>query len=144
MLAFYLYIISAVVYIFAYQIKGVLYAPDEFTTNLRYKYDCMAYYLKDIQWFSFAFVMGTMSMYFMVSAQMQHASAQKDELKADGQSYKVVVMLMPTALIRLFMMIRMSNIRTAERRIETFSSAIWLSLVGSYAGIWALYGLLSV
>jgi hypothetical protein len=104
----------------------------------------MAYYLKDIQWFSFAFVMGTMSLYFMVSAQMQHASAGEDELKAGTQPYKVVVMLMPTALIRLFMMIKMSNIRTAERRIETFSSAIWLSLVGCYAGIWALYGLLSV
>ena len=124
--------------------KGILYAPDEFTTSLRYKYDCMAYYLKDIHWFSFAFVMGTMSMYFMVTAQMKSASAGKDDLRAGAQPYKVVVMLMPTALIRAFMMIRMSNIRTAERRIVTFSSAIWLSLVGFYAGIWALYGLLSV
>ena len=42
------------------------------------------------------------------------------------------------------MMIKMSNIRNEERRIVKFSSAVWLTLVGFYVGIWALYGLLSV
>lgn len=88
--------------------------------------------------------MGTMSMYFMVAEQLKNMDAVNNDLKAGAQSYKVIVMLVPTALIRTFMMIRMSNIRNAERRIVKFSSAIWLSLVGFYVGIWALYGLLSV
>jgi len=89
--------------------------------------------------------MGVMSMYFMMAEQLRHwRDADKQSLVNKSQSYKVIIMLIPTAIVRIFMMIKMSNIRNEERRIVKFSSAVWLTLVGFYVGIWALYGLLSV
>ncbi len=83
-------------------------------------------------------------MYFMVSEQLRHWKDSELGLKAGVQSYKVIIMLMPTAIVRTFMMIKMSNIRNAERRMVKFSYSIWLTLEGIYVGIWALHGLLSV
>jgi len=57
MTCFWLYICTAVVFLFVVSCQGVLNCTNRETIRHRYKYDAIEYYQEDIEWTTFNFVM---------------------------------------------------------------------------------------
>lgn len=52
----YLYIISAVIYLFKIQVRGLRGITTKESKRKRFKYDAIEYYMLDIDWFAFIFI----------------------------------------------------------------------------------------
>ena len=56
-IAFYMYVGAAIVYLFFVQMRGVFGYDDEIKKKDRYKSDALEYYEQEIHWFAFSFSM---------------------------------------------------------------------------------------
>lgn len=60
---YYLYIFSAVIFLFYIQMRGIFGKNDQKHKTQRYKQDALEYYDIDIDWFAFNFVMIFLHLY---------------------------------------------------------------------------------
>lgn len=60
---YYLYIFSAVIFLFYIQIRGIFGKNEQKHKTQRYKKDALEYYDLDIDWFAFNFVMLSLHLY---------------------------------------------------------------------------------
>ena len=100
--------------------RGVFYAPTDYCQKNRYRFDTLNYYLIDIQWFSFSFVLGLISIIFIIKSiiSMESSSRYEVDLNDDDKEHLMhmnkkhigIILLIPTACIRIFMMLKMSSI----------------------------------
>jgi len=67
---FYLYLFSAALYLFIMSIRGMFFDLPDYEVKHRWRHDAINFYLDDIQWFSFSFVIACLSVIIAISLRL--------------------------------------------------------------------------